>query len=161
MPDSIFVGVDGGRQTGFAVWNKTRTRFEHITTFTFWECIEELESLNNYCKKGGHTLTVVVEDVSANKTTFKRKGIEKWADDKGIELNERITNKISRNVGSVMRETDLLIEWIERKKIKLIKSRPTKKSFTKLKSDTFNNITKLQQETNQHERDACGLVFER
>jgi len=103
----------------------------------------------------------VVEDVSANKTTFKRKKVEKWAEGKGIELNERITNKISRNVGSVMRETDLLIEWIDRHKIKLIKSRPTKKSITKLSAEIFKNMTKEERETNMHERDAAMLVWER
>lgn len=157
----IFVGIDGGRQIGFAVWNRDRTRFEHITTYSFWECIDELKSLNDYCKGKGHNLTIVIEDVSANKTTFKRKGLKKWADGKGIELNERITNKISRNVGSVMRETDLLIEWIERNGIKLIKSRPTKKSLTKLSSETYKNTTKEERETNQHERDASMLVWRR
>lgn len=157
----IYVGIDGGKKTGFAVWNSTRTRFELITTFTFWECIEELQSLKQYCDKGKHSLTVVVEDVSANKTTFKRKNVKKWAEDKGIELNERITNKISRNVGSVQRETDLLIEWIERAGIKLIKSRPSKKSMTKLKSETFQNITKLDIGTNSHERDAAMLCWKR
>jgi hypothetical protein len=159
--DEIFVGIDGGQNTGFAVWNRTRTRFEHITTYSFWECIEELQSLKEFCEKEKHSLTVVVEDVSANKTTFKRKRLNKWAEDKGIELNERITNKISRNVGSVMRETDLLIEWIERAGIKLIKSKPNKNSMTKLSADTYKNMTKEQRETNQHERDASMLVWER
>jgi hypothetical protein len=161
MPDNIYVGIDGGKNTGFAVWNKTRQRFETIMTLTFWECIEELESLNDYCKEKKHTLTIIVEDVSANKTTFKRKSAEKWAEGKGIELNERIMNKISRNVGSVMRETDLLMEWIERHKIKLVKSRPTKKSLTKLNPEVFKDWTKWEGETNQHERDSAMLCWRR
>lgn len=164
MPDLIFVGIDAGKNTGFSVWNSTRKRFEIITTFTFWECIDELESLNDYCNKKEHKLTVVIEDVSANKTTFKREKVKKWAKDKGVESNEsveRIINKVSRNVGSVMRETDLLIEWIERKKIKLVKSRPTKQSMTKLNPEVFKDWTKWEGKTNSHERDASLLVWKR
>lgn len=145
--DHIFVGIDAGINCGVAAWNRTLKKYLFIDTFSFWGCVDKLKETIDFCHSNNYRITVIIEDVTQKKITFHRD-----ASSKGMQ-------KISRNVGGVMAYTTLLIEWCNRNGIQLIKSQPSKSSFTKLESAAFKNITKWEKRTNSHERDAAMLVF--
>lgn len=147
----IFIGIDPGVNTGFAVWEPNERVFKQIDTFSFWWTIKQIEKL-----KINYTLTVVIEDVTQNSPTFDREIKEQ-----DEEKRQKIQNKISQNVGSNKRDCQLIIEYCEGREIEIIKVRPTKGGFTKLDADQFRNITKHEGRTSNHGRDAAMLVFGR
>lgn len=146
----IFIGIDAGVHCGFAVWDGASKCFLEVSTLSFWDCIESLKQNADFWAPNGDKMTVVIEDVTQNKLTFYRHDTTH----KGME-------KISRNVGGVMAYTSLIMEWCERQGVEMIKSRPGKKSMTKMKAEAFKNLTKWEKKTSEHSRDAALLVFQR
>lgn len=140
-----YIGIDGGTNTGFAVWDKKERRFEVIKTLDFWRVYEYI---NKYYP-AEHT-QIVIEDPSQNKPVFVRR-----YDPKSV----RESLKIAQDVGGVKRETEKMIEGLERKEYKVQRVRPMKGSMTKLTADYFRRITKYEGSTSEHARDAAMLVF--
>lgn len=145
----IVIGIDPGQETGFAIWDCTAKKLERVTSYTFWETIEELDIIKEECIYNGYQLRVVIEDPYQNKPTFKRNKMSKG------EIDRR-----AQNVGMNKEHGRLLVQYCERKGLIVYKSKPTKKSMTKLDAKQFENITGFKGRTNSHGRDAAMLVYQ-
>ena len=161
MQEKVFIGIDAGKVCGVSFWNKAKKCFTSIESYSFWECIEQLEGARKfYIPINDYDLTVVIEDVTQNSPVFFASTTYKTT--KGNhESKIRAACEQAKRVGMVWDKTELIIEWCERHKVKIIKARPSSKSGTKMKADTFKNFTKWQGQTNEHGRDAALLVFSR
>lgn len=159
MPEKIFIGLDAGKVCGISVWNRNKKKFLSIESCSFWECIEKLEQARKfYIPINDYELTVVIEDVTQNPVVFRV--AETYKKTKGSHENKiSAVCEQAKRVGTVWDKTDLIMEWCERNNVNLKKVRPSKNSFTKLKADSFKNLTKWEGKTNEHERDSGVLVF--
>ncbi len=148
----IFIGIDPGVHTGLCMIVDGKIKL--LATIDFWKAVDTIKSAKNLATLEHGTiglaqaLTVVIEDPSQNKPTFAR----------GVEGMKR-QSRISQNVGSNKREATLLIEFCERNKIKVIASRPSSRSMTKLDAKTFLAITGWIGKSSGHSRDAAMLVW--
>ena len=59
-----FIGIDPGKDTGFAVWCSTNKQFDVIKTATFWEVYDEItEELSSWEYESDLlTACIVIED---------------------------------------------------------------------------------------------------
>lgn len=140
-----WLGIDGGSDTGVAMWDKIGKKFDWIETVAFWDLSEYLISLTDIAKQN---LCVVIEDPGLNKSINAGRR----------NANPLIMGKIGQAVGSVKAESRLLIYLLERLNINHVVIRPT---AGKKNASQFKSITKYEASTNQHERDAGLLVFGR
>ncbi|MCP9290034.1 hypothetical protein [Gracilimonas sediminicola] len=137
------IGIDGGVNTGFAVWDRKEKKFAELTSEDFWEVFSTITSLYPPA-----LVDIYVEDPSKNKPVFFKKGAN----------NHKKMLKVAQNVGGVKRETELLIEGLEKEGYEVQRVRP---GSAKWDADTFKNMTKYKGRTNEHSRDAGRLVFQR
>lgn len=144
---NVYIGIDTGVHTGIAIWNSSLKKFTKLLTLDFWGCINllELEKVVN-----DNNFMVYIEDPTQNKPIFKNKLV-------GKEVASQL--KIAQNVGSVKRETSLMIEWMRDNDIAHIAVKPTKKTLSKLTSENFQHYTGYLGVCSQHARDAAMLVF--
>lgn len=159
MLKKIFIGIDAGKVCGVSVWSKSEKKFLSIESCSFWDCIESLDRARKfYIPINEYDLTVVIEDVTQNSpvffamTTYKKTA-------GGHDNKIRAVGEQAKRVGTVWDKTELIIEWCERNKVKIIRKRPSGKSGTKMKADTFRNFTKWQGATNEHGRDSAMLII--
>ena len=138
------IGIDPGVDTGFAVWDCEKKEYSQLSTLDFWQVIDLLlEYKNQYQQR----LVVVVEDATQNKPTFR------------LGTNIKENDRKAQNVGSLKRETSLLIEWLDKHKIPYRRIRPSRYTYTKLSAEVFTQITGYQGRSSSHSRDAAMLVF--
>lgn len=147
MKNTIIIGIDGGNNIGIAVYDKgviTLKKIEKITEFYQFVSDLQLWQFDNEVK-------VYIEDVSKNKPNFKRIG-------KSIgEIDRR-----SQNVGMCKQRTKDIIEIIDSFGIARELIKVDKNSLTKLSHVQFCKLTGCTlSKTNDHERDACMLIFGR
>jgi hypothetical protein len=136
-----FIGLDCGVNTGVAVWDSFERK---LTTFKtdFWGCVDYINKLT----ASKEVFKVIIENPALNKPTFRKKGAYGMA----------VYNKISQNVGSVKRESTLLIEYFERNKIHYEQVCPMTHKWS---HDYYKSITGLTKRVSQHERDASKYVW--
>lgn len=147
-----FIGIDPGVNTGFAVWKSEACNpgyFELLTTWSFWETIEALETYHVRSYLEEEELLVVLEDPNQNAPVWVRPGQQ-----------GRTHVKIGQNVGMNKRDAQLLADYCFRKKINIVLRKPQPGSMTKLSAESFKNITKFTRRTSEHSRDAGMLVFD-
>lgn len=152
----IYIGIDPGVTTGFAAWDGKLRKFIVIKSFSFWDCILEVQYYkDNFifgCGRdsieisGKQVKQIVIEDPNFNRPTFVRAN----------SVNDHTFNKISQNVGSNKRDAQLLIEYCTLKQLPVTPIRPTMRKQT---AKEFKTLTKYDGTTNQHGRDAAMLVF--
>lgn len=125
------VGIDPGRDTGFAVAeNGVLTALE---TSTFWAVYLNVRYL---VEQGG--VSVVVVEVPKTKKNWHGP-------------------KAAHDVGRICREAELLADGIELLGVKVIRQHPQ----GKLNQEQFARITGWKKQTNEHIRDAGMLVHGR
>lgn len=139
----IWVGIDCGVDTGFAVWDSELKEMLHVATLKIHKA---MQYVLNYIDHGC-ALTVVFEDARQRRWIPKEGSLSKW---KGRAMG----------AGSVKRDaviwqdfcTDLGIPYL---------AEPPKKGLTKWDADTFRKVTGWKGRTSNHARDAALLVFGR
>lgn len=136
---TTYIGIDPGKHTGVAVWDKQGRYFTDVMTLDFFGALNFLKHYNPAYTQ------VVIEDATQNKPTFRRKG-----------QRIGVADRMAQNVGSVKRDTQLLIEWCEQHGFAVLRVKPGKH---KLKADAFKRITEFTARTSQHARDAAMLVW--
>lgn len=146
MSKRFAIGIDGGKNTGFAVWDRSMHEFMKLETCDFWTVYKYV--VDHFTPKNAE---LFIEDPSQNKPVFMKKGVK----------NQRAFSRVAQNVGSVKRETNLLIEGLELEGFEVKRMVPEKGSMTKLNAKAFKNITGYEGRTNEHSRDAGMLVFKR
>ena len=133
----FYISIDPGVSTGMAVWDTHLKEFTDIWTTDFWGCIAFIEKFipdNVSCE-------VVIENPNGNKPVFFKKGVKSQA----------MARKVGQNIGSNKREASLLIEYMERYKIRYTAIVPKKKSTGsgKITQEYFRKLSGWTKRTNQ------------
>ncbi|MCC3156448.1 hypothetical protein LJ737_04320 [Hymenobacter sp. 15J16-1T3B] len=142
MTPTLFIGIDPGVNTGFAL--SERGRLTRLATLTFWEAIAELEQLCD----GSRPVHVVIEDPNAHAAMYARLD--------GIDGRKR--TKIAQNVGSNKRDAQLLCEKVLLLGAQLTTVPP---KSTKVNEVIFRSVSGWRDKCSQHARDAGMLVLGR
>lgn len=142
------VGIDPGKSTGFAVYDRSTKKLIELKTLTFWKTVTELDSWVEDCGKG---FEVFIENPADVSPTFKKSGV----------ANRRAENKISQNVGSNKRDALLLMEYLEIKGIKFTPLSPRGRKMAKMDAEVFQRWCGWSESSSQHSRDAGALIYGR
>lgn len=134
----IYIGIDAGVHTGFAVYDTKSKRLIKIVTIKIHEA---MFLILNY-KQEYPRLKVIVED--ARLRTW-------YGNDKGDRAK-------SQGVGSVKRDCQIWDDFLRDTNIPYEMKHP-KRNKTKLDAAPFKKITGWTERTNEHGRDAAMLVF--
>jgi hypothetical protein len=158
IPDQntgYFIGIDPGTNNGVAIYNTHIKRFIFAKTFCWWDTIAFFDTLN--C-----SYEIIIEDIIANKITFKRNMI--WGalskkNTKSIALAIAIFDKFAQDIGGNKRDEQHLLDYFERKHIVTHRLVPKKNSKTKLSAKQLEHEFGITGRTSSHSRDAITLVL--
>ena len=139
----IYVGIDSGKNTGYAVWDTQSKNLLEVKTVLIHQAMKSVEELN---AQNPGKVVVRVED-ARQRTWF---GTERMSRDE-----ER---KKLQGVGSVKRDATIWEDFLVDLGVKFEMVAP-KRSVTKMSSDTFKTYTKWAKRTSAHSRDAAMLVY--
>lgn len=134
----IYIGIDTGKNTGFAVWDSEKKEFIDIQTFQIHEALFYVLRLHQF----GKQITVLFEDAR------KRR----W-------YGERSDAKI-QGAGSVKRDAVIWQDFLNDYNIPH-RALPPAKGATKIPSDRFKSLTGWKGRTSEHSRDAAMIVWGR
>lgn len=134
------IGIDPGRSTGFAVYDRETNKILCAQSLTFWDLFKILPCYPP------RVADVIVEDARLNKPTFREHG----------DIGARKREKISRNVGSVQAESRLIIEGLQLLGYNVLPIRPAGEKWD---AETVARITGYTHRTNEHARDAIRLCY--
>jgi predicted mannosyl-3-phosphoglycerate phosphatase (HAD superfamily) len=141
----ILVGIDTGVDTGFAIYDtKTRKLVEvgSMMIHQAMKCVSDLYKVH----KDLDGIKIRVEDARQRKWF----GTEKMTREKEREKLQ--------GVGSVKRDSSIWEDFLTDLGVQFEMVAP-RYNVTKLKADYFNRITGWHGRSNEHGRDAAGLVF--
>lgn len=139
LSKSYSIGIDPGKQTGLAVYDRFEKRLEIVARTTFWEAIEFIAQ--NYPQS---QVRRVVIELPKSKAVWHNKATARGA-----------IQRTSVNVGSVIREAELLVEYFKRAGYEVITQHPKGKRT----AHQVKKITGYQGRTNEHTRDAIMLCW--
>ncbi len=144
------VGIDPGVKTGIAIWDRDHKEFRQISTWDFWDTVFALTRSTIYTPDS----CLIVIEVAHYAPTYSHLKAE--------GQNKNTLSKIARNVGQVTREAQLLAEGLLRFGYEVQEVRPQGKA-KKAADDVrqFQRLTGWMERTNQHERDAARLCWQR
>ncbi|MFA6213401.1 MAG: hypothetical protein WC714_28450 [Candidatus Obscuribacterales bacterium] len=129
--NSVVIGIDPGKTTGIAICHNGK--LINVFDSDFWGCISTL--------KAYESATVVIELPTTKHV---------WHND---AVNKSSVQRTGVNVGSCIREAELLVKWLSLNERNYIIQRPQGKKT----AEQFAKITGWTKRTNQHQRDA-GLL---
>lgn len=141
----IAIGVDPGKNTGFAVWDCEAQEFIELMTYTFWEAYSEGLGWKARAEMDSRKLIIYVEDPQGNKPTFGRN-----------KLGKKQLDRKAQNVGMNKKEAQLLVSGWRRAGI-AVKTIVPKSS--KWSAQMFKNLSGWPHQTNEHQRDAAKMVI--
>lgn len=136
----IFIGIDTGTHTGFAVWDSTKLAFQSIETLLIHEAMQKVDLLADYYGKGN--VVVYYEDAR----------LRKWY---GANAAQK-----QQGAGSVKRDCAIWEAFLENRGIEAHPIAP-KNNKTKLTSEQFQAVSRYYGRTSEHGRDAAMLVLGR
>lgn len=126
------IGIDPGKHTGMAI--AMDGKITALTETDFWGCVDYLQV---------HDDALVVIELPNTKHVWHGDAKAKGA-----------IQRTGVNVGSCIREAELLVSWLHRNKRNYIIQKPQ----GKLDANMFKRITGWSGPTNQHKRDAGMLA---
>jgi hypothetical protein len=126
------IGIDPGKTTGFAYCEAGELKL--VISTDFWGCIQLIDDCAD--------ATVVVELPNTKHV---------WHNG---ATSKRSVQRTGVNVGSCIREAELIVEYLNKKGREYI----TQKPKGKVNAEMFKRITGWKGPTNQHSRDAALLV---
>lgn len=132
--DRYVIGIDPGKKTGYAVYDKLDGELIILQSVDFWELIFDVD-----IRFGPDVVGKVVIEKPSTKQMF----------------HKNASPTMGVNVGMNRREAELLIEWFSRKEYNVVVSKP----LGKINKDKFKKITGWQGRTNEHTRDAGMLAY--
>lgn len=135
--NNFLIGIDPGKNTGFAVYNTQEKAFVSCNTYSFWEAVDLL----SYYKKFGFCAYV---ELPRNKHVWHS----------GAK-SQNAKNRTAVNVGSVIREAELIVEWLKREQVehKIVAPKG------KVNDAVFRKLTGWTGRTSQHARDAAMMIM--
>lgn len=131
---SRVIGIDPGKETGIAVYDRTLKRLIDVFTTDFWGAYEYLQFEQNDVNI--HAVIIEVPHTKVN-----------WHKSK-----HQIT---SANIGGIYREAQLLAEGAEKLGLNVIRQHPQ----GKVDAQYIKNLTGWNERTNEHKRDAIMLCW--
>lgn len=137
---SIFIGIDTGVHTGFAVWHSDSKYFAEVSTMTITQAMERIKMIAEI--RGRENIRLFIEDARQRK----------WFGQTG---RERL-----KGAGSVCRDGKIWEDWCEEQGLHYRLIAP-KNNRTKLSAAQFKTLTKWQGKTSEHSRDAALLIYGR
>jgi hypothetical protein len=99
----------------------------------------------------GITLGILIEGVRVERSYHKR---QRW-----VKENQGITDRIGRGIGSVMRESELLVLLLQGVGYEVVQVKPDY-GATKWTREELEQITGWTKETSEHGRDAVRLAMD-
>lgn len=133
----VYIGIDTGVNTGFAVWDKDRRELVELSTLKIHRAMERVKELSD-----SHDIKVYFED-ARQRQWFGRSGVEKL-----------------QGAGSVKRDCSIWEDYLTDLGVEFYAIAP-KNNSTKMNASFFSKITGYQGRTSEHSRDAAMLVFNR
>lgn len=138
----IYIGIDPGTHTGFAVWDSGEGRFLSLETLRIHQAMAEVTALSY---KYDGDLMVIFEDARQRTWIPKEKSVSEW---KGKVMG----------AGSVKRDCSIWEDFCQDKGIPF-QAQPPIKGATKVSADHFKMLTGWTKRTSEHARDAAMLVI--
>lgn len=159
----IYLGIDCGRHTAIVKWDPQLRKFTDMETTDFWGGINYLMAQRKMAATYKYKLSVVIEDPNINKPVFTPPDLDpvkllrskprKFDEAKSAFLRSmNIAQKVGRNKESAY----LTIDFLKRKEIDFMTSRPI---APKWDAQEFKRLTGYEGRTNEHVRDAARLVW--
>jgi hypothetical protein len=139
MKPKLVIGIDPGKSTGYAEFDVDSSRVIRMGTMDFWGVYKHLETMYRNA-----TWVNVVIEVPNTKHVWHKGAV-----------SEAAKNRTAVNVGSVIREAELLAQGIETLGIHVTRVPPK----GKVDATKFKSFTGLEGVTNQHERDAVIMAI--
>ena len=134
------IGIDPGKNTGFAVYDIERGELRELTTVDFWTVYHKV--LNTYSS----TTAAIYIEVPKTKHVFQKKA-----------TGDSQMQRQAVNIGSVIREAELLAEGLERVGYTVTRKHPQ----GKVSAERFESYTGWTGRSNEHTRDAAMLCYGR
>lgn len=132
----IYIGIDPGTETGFAVWDSHRRQFMEIRTLKIHQALDEVYG---YAIQGNR-VKVIFEDARQRK----------W-------YGQRSDAKL-QGAGSVKRDSSIWEDFCKDHKIEYW-AKPPVKGATKMSEEKFKALTGWTKRTSNHARDAALLIW--
>lgn len=136
MTRRLFVGIDPGVNTGFAVWDATAQAFEEVASLGIVGAMIRVQSMQRF----GCLVSVRFEDAR----------MRSWFGSKGREALQ--------GAGSIKRDCQVWSEWLEFLDCPYRNISPQAKG-AKVSAETFKKLSGWHGRTNEHARDAAMLVM--
>lgn len=133
----LWIGIDPGVNGGIATYSPSEKKIMGIDTLPFFDILEYLDF-----QMEEPFVAVILED----------------ARKRGAHPKDRGNVKKLQGVGMIKERCRLFEEYMRRKGIPFVLVSPR---LTKIKPDAFKHITGVGIRTNEHERDACMMVYSR
>lgn len=138
----MFIGIDTGVSTGFAVWYKPRRHFKRVESLQIHQAMKAVQDLVMMLP---NEVVVRVEDARLRKKVPYQK-------------NEKAERGRAQGAGSIKRDASIWEAFLKDLKVDY-EMVPPKNNKTKLDATKFQNLTDWWEPTNSHGRDAAMLVF--
>lgn len=136
----IYIGIDTGVHTGFAIWHSDTKYLAEVSTMTITQAMERVRMIADI--RGKENIRLFIEDARQRK----------WFGNAGREKLQ--------GAGSVKRDSRIWEDWCREQGLQYRMVAP-KNNRTKLSAAQFRAFTKWQGATSEHARDAALLVFGR
>lgn len=133
----IIIGIDVGRRTGVAVWDRRKGQFLSIQTMRIDQATREVEK---WVREQGDSLSVMFEDAR----------LRRWY---GSNASAK-----QQGAGSIKRDSTIWEEFLKGSGINYEAIHP-KRIRTNLNAEQFKLWTGYSKRTSQHARDAAMIVF--
>lgn len=143
----IWIGIDTGRDTGFAVWDSRRGKLLAVETLRIHQAMREVLRWRIYAGQTGTSLRVVFEDARRRKWLPRERSLSEF---KGRAMG----------AGSVKRDATVWQDFLEDERIPYTHPGPSS-GMTKWEEPQFRAVTGWKGRTSYHGRDAALLVFGR
>lgn len=138
----LYIGIDTGKHTGFAVWDSLERRFLSIETIPIHRAMERVKDFDLIAQSHGTEIHIFIEDARQRKF-----------------FTGNVTAK-AQGAGSVKRDATIWEDFLTDYGFKFTMVAPAK-GCTKWSPDYFSKVTQWTHRCSEHARDAALLVFNR
>lgn len=129
------IGIDPGVTTGYAIWDVKEKKFQYVSSGSILEVMRKLEVYTVFGK---------------NKFFIENPNLRKWY---GKNSNSKL-----QGAGSIKRDYSIWVEWFKYHECDYQELNP-KNIRTKVNQKLFKDLTKWEEQTNEHSRDSGMMVF--
>lgn len=145
----IYIGIDPGDNTGFAVWDSASRSFREVATLPLHRALQEVKRWKYAC--------MMAPKFTPFKVVFEDARQRKWF---APERNVSEYRGKLMGAGAAKRDAKIWEEFLADNGINYEAHKP-QAGTTKWSADYFTRITGYTGRTSEHARDAALLVFQR